>query len=144
MGAMREQIMSALCARIFAIGNFKTTGRRALLWSKVPIDKQPACFVQNVKETTEHPNTMLAVRRMYIDVVFYQQVGSNPDAEPSAAINGLLDALDAALAPDDDLTNMLTLGGIVQQCWIEGDTDIDQGGLDGQVKVIVPLQILVP
>jgi hypothetical protein len=144
MAATREQIMTALCARIFAIADFKTTGRRALLWSKVPFDKQPACFVQNVKETTEHQNTMLAIRRIYVDVVFYVQVGSNAEAEPGAAINKLLEALDAALLPDDDLRNTLTLGGLVQQCWIEGDTDIDQGGLDGQAKAVVPLQILVP
>jgi hypothetical protein len=144
MAATREQIMTALCARIFAIADFKTTGRRALLWKDVPFDKQPACFVQNVKETTDHPNTMLAIRRMYIDVVFYVQVGSNPEAEPGAPINKLLDALDAALVSDDDLRNTLTLGGLVQQCWIEGDTDIDQGGRDGQAKAIVPVLILVP
>jgi hypothetical protein len=144
MAATREQIMTALCARIFAISDFKTTGRRAVLWSKVPFDKQPACFVENVKETTEHPNTMLAIRRMYAHVVFYVQVGSNAEAEPSSPINKLLEALEAALLPDDELRNTLTLGGLVQQCWIEGDTDIVQGGTDGQAMAVVPLQILIP
>jgi hypothetical protein len=144
MPATRKAIMDALCARVFAVTDFKTTGRRKLLWSKVPLDKQPACFVDRGNETTEHPNTMLAERIMRADIVIYVQVGSNPEAEPGTAIDDLLEALDQAFLPDSDLTNELTLGGLVQHCRIQGDTDIDQGGLDGQAKAVVPVEILLP
>lgn len=63
----------------------------------------------------------------------------------SAVINPLLDALDAALEPDDSQTGTLTLGGLVIDCRIEGEIvkafgDEDPSGLCG---AIVPLLIEV-
>lgn len=138
----REDIMTALCARVFAVSSFKTTGRRVLHWSKV--EQQPACFVRNVKETVERPNIVFAKRTMHAEIWIYFQAGSNKEAEPGAELNRLAEALDAAFEPDDGGLGTLTLGGLVQHCWIEGEVDIDPGDYDGQAKLVVPVLILVP
>ena len=38
----------------------------------------------------------------------------------------------------------LTLGGLVHHCWISGKVFKEQGDLDGQALLVVPIAILVP
>ncbi len=48
------------------------------------------------------------------------------------------------LAGDDPGTGNLTLGGLVQRVWIDGEAFRDPGDLDSQGLVIVPLKIQYP
>ncbi len=59
-------------------------------------------------------------------------------------VNDFLDALDAVLARDDPGTGNLTLGGLVQRVWIDGEPFRDPGDLDNQGLVIVPVKIQYP
>ncbi len=68
----------------------------------------------------------------------------NPDSNisPDIALNGLLDAIEGAMAPDG--TGRLTLGGLVNHCRIEGAVEVFSGA-NAQIAVaIVPVKILVP
>jgi hypothetical protein len=142
MTVAREDIMIALCTLVFGIADFKTTGRRVLLWSKVA--EQPACFVRNTGDLYDYAGIQNAKRIMEVEVWLYSKAGQNPDAVPGIALNNMADALDVALAPSDMITGRQTLGGLVQHCWIEGHSEFDPGDLDGQAKAVIPIRILVP
>ena len=60
----------------------------------------------------------------------------------ATALNGLLDAVEAALNPFP--LEAQTLGGLVTHCWIDGSTDYHPGDLDGQAIAVVPVKVLVP
>jgi hypothetical protein len=57
--------------------------------------------------------------------------------------NDLLDAVEEALAPEPGEA-VLTLGGLVARCWIDGDIETDEGLLGEQAVAIVPVSILIP
>jgi hypothetical protein len=64
-------------------------------------------------------------------------------------MNTLLGAVDDALAPDGpkqpwNPQNVQTLGGLVEHCWTEGDTDKDPGISTNQGFAVIPVYILVP
>src|SRR6185437_2532647 len=66
-----------------------------------------------------------------------------PDRHTSAdmALNGLVDAVDAALTPPA-YAETQTLGGLVQHCWIEGAIE-NYAGKDGvRAAAIVPVKML--
>ena len=61
-------------------------------------------------------------------------------------LNPLLDAIEAALAPQaggDLAANVVTLGGLAYQAWINGKIETDEGTLGGQSVAIVPIRIVV-
>lgn len=58
----------------------------------------------------------------------------------------LADAIEDALAPDLLPDNRLTLGGLVDDCRLQGDVAIGNGDTDpkGQGFAVLPLRIIVP
>lgn len=135
----RESIMSALASAVFAVAEFKTTGRRVQFWKLV--SEQPACFLRNVKDEI-HRQGIQSVLVMHCEVWIYCQSGA--DDVPGTALNNLIDDLETAFVPDNTTLNTFTLGGLVQHCWIEGEVAYDPGDVDKQAKAVVPVLILVP
>jgi hypothetical protein len=82
-------------------------------------------------------------RTILAEIWVYTDVGKDPNANPEAAINDIVDAIEAALAPSV-VSGVQTLGGLVSNAWIEGEIDQFPGVLDGIAKAIVPVKILVP
>src|SRR5579859_8140901 len=115
--------MTALANLLFAAASFETTGRRVLMWSKV--SAQPAIFLRNVEDTYERRDHLPSKVTMHAEIWIYSKSGANPDIAPGIALNNLVDAVEAVLAPDNVLTNRLTLGGLVQHVWIAGKIDYD-------------------
>lgn len=141
----RETIMTALVALLAAVPGIKTGPlRRLQLWSQVP--NQPAMFLRNAGD--DYParaaNGLPAKTTMHVEVWLYAKVGTDPSAVPGVVLNGLVDAVEAALQPTPATANRQTLGGLVSHCWIEGRIEMDPGDLDGQAKAIIPLRILGP
>lgn len=139
--------MTAFCNRIFAMADFRTTGRRVEFWTNVA--EQPACFVRNVKDEYQRQGGLPPKTTLHLEVWLYTKGGSAPEQPPGIALNNLLDALDAALSPSGaDIAigrNTLGLGmNVVSHCWIEGEVMYDPGDLDQQAKGMVPIRILVP
>lgn len=121
---------------------FLTTGRRLKMWSAVAA--QPALFLDDRgTEYPGHPTGLPPKRLLMADAWIYSNAGKNPDAVPATALNALLDAIEAALAPSP-VTNTQTLGGLVTHCWIEGKPEYYSGHLDGQAIAMVPISMLVP
>ena len=140
---MREQIIAALFDLALTAATFNTSGRRLQLWSKV--SSFPALFVQSTG--THYPprdvRGLPPKRTISAELWVYTDVGKDPNANPEAALNDIVDAIEVALAPNV-LTGVQTLGGLVSHCWIEGEIEQFPGVLDGIAKAIIPVKILIP
>jgi hypothetical protein len=139
----REPIYEALFALLAAAAPFATAGRRLRHWSDVAASEQPALFQVQRKETAKPQEGSPTVWRADVDIYVYCQAPDDETA-PATVLNPLLDALEAALAPQgaDALAGAQTLGGLVKHCWIGGTIETDEGALGGQAVAIVPVEIL--
>lgn len=143
MTPSRETIGAALFSQVATAAGFATSGRRVVMWTK--ISEFPALFLNAVGNHYPAPeNRHLPPKRtLAYEIWIYSSAGKDPNAVPESALNDLVDAVEAALAPSV-VTNVQTLGGIVSHCWIEGQVELFSGVLDGIAKAIVPVKILVP
>jgi hypothetical protein len=82
-------------------------------------------------------------RTLDTQIWVYTDVGKDPNAIPETALNTLLDAIEAALAPGV-MSGVQTLGGLVSHAWIEGEIEQFPGVLDGVALAIIPVRVLVP
>ena len=140
MNIAREDVMTALAALVGgALG--LTVGRRVLMWSKVTA--QPACFIRNIGDIYGDAGQIMVPVTMHCEVWIYARA-DGPDVAAGPILNGLVDTLEAAFASYDPASNRLTLGGLVQDCRLEGDSVFDPGDLDGQAKAVIPVKIDVP
>ena len=143
MTPSRETIIEALFQLALTASTFNTSGRRLQLWSKV--SSFPALFVQSTG--TNYPprdaRSLPPKRTITAELWVYTDVGKDPNANPEQALNDIIDAVEAALAPGMNAIAQ-TLGGLVSHAWIEGDIEQFPGVLDGIAKAIIPVKILVP
>jgi hypothetical protein len=149
----REAIWAALFAWFQAqLGSsFASIGRKHVAPPQLTIADQPALFQVAGKEIhiPQKPPGLpskLVLRGWLILYIF----DSSPDEDigteevlPETTLNNLLQAIDAALVPDNVSTGKFTLGGLVTHCWIEGDSDLDPGIFGPQAAAILPINILV-
>jgi hypothetical protein len=138
----REAIYGALFAKVAAAAGFATTSRRLRHCSYVVPAEQPALFQVQKSETARRGAGLPPKWTLALDLFVYAH--ASDDATAAATVmNPLIDAIEAALAPDP-VTNVQTLGGLVAHCWIAGKVETDEGVLGGQAVAIVPIEILVP
>jgi hypothetical protein len=138
---IREQIFAALFALVSTAANFKTTSRKLKLWSDVPPAEQPALFQAQGKEHAASGFRQPTKWTLHGSLYVYAHQNSL-DMLPSTALNGLIDAIELALAPDM-ATGEQTLGGLVQHCRIAGEIETDEGVLGDQAVAIIPIEIMV-
>ena len=136
----REPIYAALFALASSAANFVTASRRLRHWSDVGAAEQPALFMIQKSETAEERRPLPVKWRASVDLYIYAQAPDELTA-PASVLNPLLDALEAALAPDP-ASHVQTLSGLVSHCWIAGRIQSDEGVLGGQAVAIVPVEIL--
>ena len=145
--AARESALLALVALVEGAYPWKTgPSRRLKLWSDVPAAGRPACFLFEGGGET-YTRTASGLLRRSLDVKLFAYIDvKDPAAIGAAALNGVMEALDAALAPSGvDLgTDRTTLGGTAYDCRIEGRPLKDPGDLDGDALLIVPIRIILP
>jgi hypothetical protein len=138
---IREPIYTALFALVAGAASFITVSRRLRHWSDIGAAEQPALFMTQKSENAEERQPLPVKWRASVDLYLYAQA---PDelTSPATVLNPLLDAVEAALAPDP-VGHVQTLGGLVSHCWIAGRIQTDEGVLGGQAVAIVPVEILV-
>jgi hypothetical protein len=143
--ATREEIINALFNRLAASGPFKTVGRRNRDPESIPPCETPALMLVEHSEKNARPAPNLPPKRtMSLRAIIYSDVGCDENAIPASLVNNLLDAIDAALVPDDPSSNRCTLGGLVYSVVIEGDVIMAPGDVTGKGLAIMPIQILIP
>ncbi len=138
----REPIYAALFALVAGAANFVTVSRRLRHWSDVGAAEQPALFMIQKSENAEERRPLPVKWRASVDLYLYAQAPDELTSPPATVLNPLLDAVEAALAPDP-VSHVQTLGGLVSHCWIAGRIQTDEGVLGGQAVAIVPVEILV-
>lgn len=127
---------------------FATATRQLTTWEDVPPESQPALLMQQEQEASQYvrglPTTWTGRVRVYIYVC--TQSALDPSVVPAQLLNPLLDAVEAALAPDkfpQDSDGVDTLGGLVSHMAIEGTIEIFQGDLGSEAVAVVPISFLV-
>lgn len=138
----REAIYQALFDKVVSAASFTTTSRRLEHWDEVSPGAQPALYQTQKGETQKPRKGFPALVTLHAELWVYANSGGDSDAVPAVLMNPLMDAIEAALAPDP-VTGFQTLGGTVSHCWIEGDVTTDEGLLGPQSVCIVPVHILV-
>lgn len=142
----REPIYAALFALLEGAAEFATVSRRLRHWGDVGAAEQPALFLAQKGETAIRNRGAPPKWTLAVDLYLYCRA---PDelTSPAMAMNPLIDAIEAALAPvggDAALRNVQTLGGLVSDCWISGKIETDEGALGGQAVAIIPVALTWP
>jgi len=139
----REAIYQALFDLVKDLPGFVTTSRRARLAKDVAAEEQPALFVEEGPgETVQIQAQGLPAKHfLHVDLGFYARLNEDRNAAPGSILNPLIDAIEAALEPEADQENQ-TLGGRVEYCRITGKIEKNEGLLDGQASVVIPVEIL--
>jgi len=127
----RENIYLALFTLVRNAALFKTASRRLKIWSDVNASDKPAVFLAQRGEIYGQGSEATPQKVILkADIYIYTNIGKDPNIIPATQLNGLVDAVDTALA-GSPVTGQQTLGGLVSHCWIEGDIVLDPGDLDG-------------
>lgn len=144
MQASREAISQALETQLAKAKNaypFKTVSRRARIWTNVTSAEQPVIFLVKVSEAIDQSTWGAPRYRLKYVVLCYLRADAAPNLVPEVEINKVLDAVDVTLLGTPPGEKQ-TLGGVVENCWIEGDVMIDTGILDQQIVIVIPVSIL--
>lgn len=131
-----------LLSTLQTAGTVKIVDRRVQLLETMQPAQLPALFMAVGGQKVATKEKMPAARTFDATVFLYV---ANPDPKTSAdiALNNLLDALEAVLAPLPAQEKQ-TLGGVVSHCWIEGAIEVFSGPLGQRAAAIVPVKMLVP
>jgi len=141
-GPTRETVYAAVFALVSSVSGFNTASRKVRHWADVAPPEQPALFQVQKMESYEPTPRLPPKRRFSVDLYLYAH-SDDPSIAPSSILNPLIDAVEAALAPDP-VDGLQTLGGLVEHAWISTRIETDEGVLGDQAVVIVPVEILVP
>ena len=116
-------------------------------WDQVNETQMPFLTMLKTGEVRGRQSEGLPTLTINAHVFIYLSAGMDAEDVPDTAMNTLLDAIDAAVAPSsrDALNgNRQTLGGLVAHCYPLGQVFIDTGDIDGKAVAAIPFQILVP
>jgi hypothetical protein len=148
MNVPREQILEAILALISAAqynGSpaFVTVSRKFRMWDDVPAGEQPACFLRQIPGRVDQNDPFKLSRwTLKCGIWIYAKYSPVFGVTPAVLLNNLIDVVDKALLPPP-FADGQTLGGLVVNCWLEGDVIIDEGNLPGddQAVAVLPCSI---
>lgn len=142
----RETVFGEVFDRFAALEGtaFKVVSRRMILPDKVQPGYSPTLRIwEQVDEYAESRRGLPPSRIYHCDLVIYF-INNDVEVPGASILNPLIDAVEGVIRPDDPRTNAFTLGGLVDECWIESGQivketgDTDPKGLGGAV---IPLAI---
>ncbi len=139
--------MTALVSLVAGAYAWQTgPARRLKLWADVPAASRPACYVFEGGNERRVYDQQLVTPKRTIDVrIFIYIDAKDPNVIGSTMLNNILDAIDAAFAAArSPITGLISLGGAVFSCRIEGDVLKDPGDIDGDGMLIVPVRLVLP
>lgn len=121
---------------------FKTVSRKARVWATTGIEKQPACYLVPVGITiTQDQAFGLSKYLLQYVVLVYSRADEGSDAPPQTFLNACWKAVNDSLAATPRGYKQ-TLGGLVENCWIEGEGPMNSGILDPQCALEIPIRAL--
>jgi hypothetical protein len=141
---IREAAFTALFGLIQAMkpATFVTVSRRLRLLEEMDSTELPAAFLQLGSQTVTPRASTPPKRILRAHLLIY--VAAPDDTQPSGpALNNLIDAVEAALAPLPYL-DAQTLGGAVTHAWIEGTIETYEAVKKQQAAALIPITMLLP
>ena len=153
MNTARETLYAALFAKFAGITftsgaatSFATTSRKLAHFEEVEAEGFPALFMVQTTESVQQQRGLPPKWTLGMLLYVYVKTMGQQDATviPSQLLNPIVDAIDAALAPDDLKVGTCTLGGLVSHAWISGPVETSEGQLSDLEICVVPIEILVP
>ncbi len=121
---------------------FGTISRRVIPWTDNP--PQPCLFLINESDDYQVRTQQPPIRTMKIEVMIYTDVGRDKSMAAGVTLNNFADALDAAIPYSDSQWGRNTLGGIVQDCRINGAMEYYPGDLASQAIGVATVLITIP
>jgi hypothetical protein len=128
---------------------FEVIGRKHIMPPTLQPEQQPALFSvflgeQKLPGPKGLPGKIILHATLFLycyDTAGDQTPGEETDLVASQ-LNALKQNIDQALEPDPG--DNLTLGGLVEHCWIDGESFQDPAIFGKQAFVVIPLRLLVP
>lgn len=151
-GIDREPIWNGLLEYFKSnLTGFVTMGRKHVKPPELTPAQQPAFFLVQMREHRPGmkrglPNAVT----LYGFIILYVSAPAlieSPGQETELAattLNGFFKQIDDAMEPDNERTGRFTIGGLVEECSLEGAVDMDPGIFGTQAAAILPLRIVVP
>jgi hypothetical protein len=141
---IRNEVFDALLALAdVRWGNdeaFVERSRRLKMWDKAPV---PGLYQIEGTETVASLDGQLDKHSQRASWIIYHRGGKDQAATPAQTSNAILDAIEAAFRPALPGARQ-TLGGLAYRAFIDGTIHKDNGDLDGQAMLIVPITIILP
>lgn len=143
----RKSILNALLAQLAPAGGpLIAGGRRLQNQDNAAAVGAPVLFLIKPNETYDRASSGLPpLRVLETYAAIYFNVGIDQTAVPADVVDDLLDAVDAALAPNvfDQARNQgrQTLNGTVHNCQIVGSIDITPNDKLGRGVVVIPIHV---
>jgi len=120
---------------------FQSYDRRGKLPENVPPAMQPYLgLVELGFSQVENQAQGLEKWLFHFRVLVYIRADATPDAIPATEINKAMKAL-VAVMRTNPIAERQTLGGLVDNAWIEGQILIDTGILDQQSALMIPIMV---
>ena len=140
MNLKRETIYGELWDRVRSIPGLKTTGRRLLHMNDVPANQQPALFLAQTFQTPTYQAGRTIIWEFGADLYLYVRDPKGKD--PGPLINPIMDAIVAVFAPDNQMVNACTFGGLCHKVEM-GQIQTDEGTMGEQAIAIIPVTMTV-
>ncbi len=137
----REQVFAALFALAQTAANVKTASRRAKHWDDCKDVEFPCLFQMEKGQSYANVVAQPAIKTYEADLYVYTYTGNDPNKTPSIQLNNIVDAIEAALAPDS-ATLRQTLGGLALRAWISGSILTSEGTLGSKAVAIIPIKLM--
>lgn len=140
MSLCREDVYATLFGLTSKIEGVKIRSRKLTHWTDCP--EFPAVYMHQLPETVVKTGRGIpSIHTLHVEFYVYVKVPGNDD--PAPHVNRLVDAVCDAVAPAiPGAFNKQTLGGLVQDCWVDGDIMNDEGVLGETGVAIIPVSIL--
>lgn len=130
---------------VLVTAGIKLFGRRLRLWTQVEDCDKPAAFLVRYDGNHSRANITGPDKRTWGYMLLVYDDVTDQGLIPSDRADDLLDAIDDVLrGAIDPMTGLVTLGGLVSHCWVEGTEKISPGDLDNQTVIAYPIRVLVP
>ena len=142
----REAALGALQAKLSAADTFGVVTRRPLAPEQMASIGKPglALFVQGTDYERAAINTPARRTIKCLALIYIDAGASDPNAIPDSLVNAVVERIEAALKPDNAVTNLCTLGGIVHAVVIRGHAPRAPGDKTGKGIEVMPIDVILP
>lgn len=146
MQVTRRQVSTALFNLLAGAYTWAKAEPTARLWSKVTALEQPYFWLYQPVQTGEQSQAYGAIKyTLYYSALVYARRDATPAAPGDSFgyyLDDIMDMVDKAMQ-GPRLGENQTLGNLVTQAMIQGRIDRDEGLLDQQGKIEIPIVVLI-